>query len=452
MIADAPNRADPPPLDPPEIAVSAAWHGQRFSAPLRTVDGHSVEVVHRGVWSHGFGPDFRDALLLFEGRELRAGSVEVHRRTSGWAAHGHARDPRYDDVVLHVVLTHDGAETRRHDGALVPVLELRGRAAIALDARFATADWGRFGGDACAPELVRANPEAVRIAILRLGDTRLAGKAARIEAQLTGATPGDVLYREIWDGLGYSANREPMRAVAERLPLAAIEAALTTAPPGQRLTYALALLFGVAGFLPLAPVDATFAGLTPSDVAAIEAVWATRAEPWRHLTIAPTAWTRARVRPANHPAARLAAGAALLAHLPAGLVPGLLAPIRAGHDPIATLRERSERDAPPGLGADRAAAIVANAVIPFALALAEHTGDRALSDAAALAWERIPAAEPNAVTRRALRQVAGDARLPGLGARGQQGLLHLDAALCSPRRCFECPVAHLALTEGGGTA
>jgi len=433
--------------NPPEIAISSVWRGQQFSGPLRTVDGQTLEVVHRGVWSNGFGPDFRDALILFDGRELRAGSVEVHRRTSGWAAHGHGRDPRYDDVVLHVVLNHDGAETRRHDGALVPVLELSGRVAIAVDARFATADWGRFGGEACAPDLARANPNAIRTAILRLGDSRLASKAAKIEAQLTGDTPGDVLYREIWDGLGYTANREPMRAVAERLPLATIESALTTTPPGQRFTYALALLFGVAGFLPLAPADAAFADISPADVTAIETVWATRGHPWREVTIAPTAWTRARVRPANHPVARLAAGAALLANLPGGLIPGLLAPIRAGDDPIAAIRDKTERDGHPGLGFDRAAAIVANALLPFALALAEHTGDRALTDVAALAWERLPAAESNAVTRRAHRQVAGDARLTGLGARGQQGLIHLDATLCAPRRCFECPIAHLTLTE-----
>ncbi len=84
--------------DPPKIALSAAWQAGRFAAPLRTIDGRTVEVVHRGTWSHGFGPDFRDALLLFDGRELRSGSVEIHLHTSAWADHGHHLDPRYDDV------------------------------------------------------------------------------------------------------------------------------------------------------------------------------------------------------------------------------------------------------------------------------------------------------------------------------------------------------------------
>ena len=86
--------------DVPEVVLSAAWHAQRFAAPLRTVDGRALDVIHRGTWTHGFGPDFRDALLLFDGRELRAGSVEVHLRTAGWAHHGHHLDPKYDDVVV----------------------------------------------------------------------------------------------------------------------------------------------------------------------------------------------------------------------------------------------------------------------------------------------------------------------------------------------------------------
>ncbi len=90
---------------------------------------------------------------------------------------------------------------------------------------------------------------------------------------------------------------------------------------------------------------------------------------------------------------------------------------------------------------------MANAIVPFALALAEHTGDPDLSESASRAWERLPAADSNQITRRAQRQVAGDRRIAGLGSRGQQGLIHLDASFCSPRRCFECPIAHAVVRE-----
>jgi hypothetical protein len=91
--------------------------------------------------------------------------------------------------------------------------------------------------------------------------------------------------------------------------------------------------------------------------------------------------------------------------------------------------------------------LLTNAVVPFALALAEQTGDAALLEAAARAWERLPAAEPNDVTRRAERQVAGQARLGKLGGRGLQGLIQLDSTLCAPRRCYECPVARAVVAS-----
>ena len=438
------------PAQIPEIALSQAWHEQRFATPLQTITGRTVEIIHRGLWSHGFGPDFRDALLLFDGHELCAGGVEVHVRTTAWKQHGHHLDPRYNEVVLHVVHRHDGGETRRLDGALVPIVELGPVLATPLALNTPdTADWNRFGGEVCAPELARREPAAIRAILVRLGDLRLATKAARLEARLTAEPPAETLYQEVWDGLGYRANREPMRALATLLPLAALEAALAAVAPHNRIALARGLLFGAAGFLPLAPSDAAFARLTPAAVAAAEAMWEEFGRGWHDQALAPTAWTRARVRPANHPAARLATAAALVAvaHDHGGLPAALLAPLRAGSDPVVALRQLAVGHDAPGLGDDRAAAIVANGLIPFALALAEQTGEFALTDGAARAWERIPAAEPNEVTRRAQRQIGGEARLGPLGGRGQQGLIQLDTTLCAPRRCFECPIAHRVLAE-----
>ena len=112
------------------------------------------------------------------------------------------------------------------------------------------------------------------------------------------------------------------------------------------------------------------------------------------------------------------------------------------------LRALSSTDETPGIGLDRASAILASSLLPFALALAQQTSDPVLLDGAALVWERMAGPASNAVTRRALGQVAGEERLSGLGARGQQGLIHLDQTLCAPRRCRECPIAHAAVSYG----
>src|SRR6476620_4278205 len=106
-----------------EITLCAAWHSGATAATLQSVSGDSIEIVHRGAWTHGLGPDFRDALILFNERELRSGSIEVHHRTRGWTDHHH-HDPAYNAVILHLVAHHDGSQTQRQDGSIVPVAEL----------------------------------------------------------------------------------------------------------------------------------------------------------------------------------------------------------------------------------------------------------------------------------------------------------------------------------------
>ncbi|MBA3416232.1 MAG: DUF2851 family protein [Chloroflexia bacterium] len=428
--------------DPPEIAVSLAWHLGKLPASFETTDGRRVEVIHRGAWSHGLGPDFADAMLLFDGREVRTGAVEIHVAARGWTDHGHHLDPRYQTVVLHVVLRDDGVVARRADGAVVPVAVVDRRLLDGLELTgWTAATWDRFGGTVCAADLAATDPAVLREAIFGLGDSRLAARAARIEARLTSLPPSEVLWTELLDGLGFSANREPMRTLAAALPIALLEERLAAALSADRLPLARGLLFGVAGFLPLAPADASFAGFEPGSVALAETAWANAGGAWLGSTLPPTAWTRARVRPANHPAVRLAAAARMVVNaLPrGGLLGALLDPLHDGGDPAAVL---SDLATPPGVGPDRALDIVASGLIPFALALGSQSGDRSLSDAASLAWERLPGSGGNVVTRRALRQVAGEAGLGRLGARGQQGLQHLDTALCGPRRCYECPIAH----------
>jgi hypothetical protein len=209
-----------------------------------------------------------------------------------------------------------------------------------------------------------------------------------------------------------------MRLVAETLPLARLEAILSANETSAHPSIARGLLFGAAGFLPASPSDANAAGWTPAETNAAEAAWTRYGGAWSGATLPPTAWTRARVRPANHPARRLEAGAAILAGAmrQGGLLHVLLEGVRSGATLSELLRELAGSGSTQPLGAGRA-------------------------------WESLPAAEPNEITRRAMRQVAGDARLPGLGARGQQGLIHLDQTLCAPRRCFQCPIGHAATSS-----
>jgi Protein of unknown function (DUF2851) len=430
-----------------EITLSAAWHAGAVPARLETIDGVSLEIIHRGTWSHGLGPDFHDALILFDGRELRAGSVEIHLRTRGWRDHGHHLDPAYDTVTLHLVGQHDGTETRRLNGGVVPVAVIGPVDRFAIP-EFAAWDWHTVGGATCASRLATISPESAREILRSLGDVRLAGRSARLEGRLSVEPPGQVLWSELLDGLGFAVNRGPMRELARNVSLSSIEALLHTMPSDSREAVARGALLGAAGFLPLSPSEAHLGRLTNRDVTELESHWLEHGGPWHEEMIPATSWNRSRVRPLNHPVARLLAAACLLtsASSRGGTLPAILGVVLEPADPIQRLRALTGNDTHPGIGSDRAIDMLASGIIPLALALAAHSGDLDLADAASRQWERLPAPSPNAVTSRAVHQVAGPAPVGKIGARGAQGLIHLDTVLCQPRRCFECPIAAAELS------
>src|SRR5690606_29567876 len=72
------------------------------------------------------GPDFSGARIRFADTSELTGDVELHLRAADWDAHGHARDPAYDRVILHVVLFPPGARaiTTGGRGNEIPVLAL----------------------------------------------------------------------------------------------------------------------------------------------------------------------------------------------------------------------------------------------------------------------------------------------------------------------------------------
>lgn len=453
-VAPDPEFRLPAAKHPRELAMSAAWHGA-LVRDLVTVDGRRVNVIFHGLWSHGFGPDFSDAMIEIEGDGLLSGAVEVHGRSSEWTAHGHHLDARYNAVILHVVSRIDATETRRADGRIVPVVTLGvpDDVLFSIDSRLPEI-WTELGGEVCAADLATREPRRLRAAIWRLGDQRLDRRVRRFEGELCVAPLANVALRALLDAFGYSENRAPMGAVAERLMMANIPERWQVGPSHPaRSTERTALVLGIAGFLPLSPQDAHFSGLAPQEIAEIERVWFTTSARFSESPVPATAWTRARTRPANHPVARLMCAITLLDRTDGDPFSVLLDQVRLRADIPAVIRRLANVPDRPALGESRAIAIAANVVLPLALALARHIADPELEDAASEAWAQLPVAGWSRPAKRARYQAVGDARLDRLGERGIQGLIHLDRHLCTPRRCYECPIAAEVVRDrqGSGT-
>src|SRR6185436_13724516 len=76
---------------------------------LKTLDGQSVRVLHPGFKNVEAGPDFRGAIVQIGTEPPRAGDVEVDVRSGGWHAHGHDRNPNFQNVILHVIWEGEGS-------------------------------------------------------------------------------------------------------------------------------------------------------------------------------------------------------------------------------------------------------------------------------------------------------------------------------------------------------
>lgn len=321
-----------------ERHVQAIWYDAALRPRnLRTRRGSEVVVVSPGEWNLGAGPDFRGAVLEI-GRERRriVGDVEIHLCPTDWDLHGHGADPNYRNVVAHVTWRGGPVPTTLPPGAVSIWLgrfmaEKSDFAADQID--LAAYPYSRLPLDErpCQRRLA-ADPEFAREVLRSAGRHRLRMKARRLGGRLGEATANcrgadcaaarrrQVFYEEIMAALGYSRNTAQFRHVAERVPIAFL--------PHETDAARTALL--VAGGF--------------------------------------EEWNRAGLRPWNQPEKRLADAAAVFTST-------MTMDLAAASD-FSTASCRSMVAAMCGartkgmgcMGRGRAAAVLANVVVPFALA------------------------------------------------------------------------------------
>jgi hypothetical protein len=389
-----------------EAALALIWEGQRYPpGALATAAGGRVEVLHPGRRGGGAGPDFREAALVIDG-ERRLGDVELHLRASAFASHGHATDPAYDNVVLHVVFEDNaGGRTRLASGASVPV------AAFAPWVRRRAADIAAWSAqpplfeEPCRGAGTRLHTAGILKALAAAGRRRLLERSDSLALEAARLGADEAVWAALLVCLGYGGDRDGFRRLAGLASLGPLR--------GRSESETEAALLYLAG---LGPPPA-FA-LPPPIVPPVR---------------------EARGRPANAPGRRLAAAATLLARADGGLA-------KAVRDSVVTAgsgRELVDAWVVPArqgrlalLGRERAQELVINVVLPFAAtqpSLRAHALDLA---------EVLPPLRPYGRTVALERNLAGvDGRRAVRSALAQQGLLVYQAEWCSQGGCGRCPLS-----------
>lgn len=72
----------------------------------QTISGKNIQIVSRGEINLFGGPDFSNIAILGESG-LVIGDAEFHKHSGDWNQHGHSRDEKYNNVILHIVIDHN---------------------------------------------------------------------------------------------------------------------------------------------------------------------------------------------------------------------------------------------------------------------------------------------------------------------------------------------------------
>jgi len=412
------------------------WQHQYFDkTDLRTAGGEEIQVLKPGHRNTDAGPDFLNARLRLGDVEWN-GAVEIHLKASDWQRHNHQVDAKYDQVVLHVVHTHD-VEVARTNGSVIPALALGPRLGPELFARYqALYDAPAAASLPCAPLLGQV-PEITKIMMAeRALLERIEAKADAVVVlhERLGHDWEATAYHTLMAAFGFQKNSEPLARLAKAVPLAV----LRRHRHDQRQLEAL--LFGQAGFLvenDETAADAYIQGLRQEH------------EFLRHKydlgasALAVHEWNYLRLRPANFPPVRLGQLAGLLHARPA-LFDALLTA-----QSVAALVEFFRAPAPaywrahfrpgrpgkvPDLGKSSIDLLITNVVVPLRVAYARSVGQSALVESSVALLAELPA-EHNQFT-----DVYGALGFGHRTAADSQGLLALHKSYCAPRRCLHCAI------------
>jgi hypothetical protein len=372
-----------------EREVARRWWSLPLPSLLPVNSGNTYQLLYAGRPGGSMGPDVHDAVLrVLATDEQLAGDVEFHTASSEWRQHHHDDDPRYNQVILHVVLIcNDLQPTLRQDGTVVPVCSLYdlpppAQPAFALPLQTAATVWP------CQQHLPLLSKQACNKLLREAGLMRFEQKAHTFVEQLH-AFEADVS-RPLWPG------RDTAVPTSEHCLLVALAEALGYGRDRALFQAIGRVLLGQTTVIP-EPLAHT-AEPSPLDTRRLHVL--------RSLSqLIPELW------PTLHTAFCADTAMSTLAALRAFFVTR-------------------------GLSQARTDILLCNVVLPFAVAVALLEQNAPLAERAEAVYLLHPGLPSNAITRMMTRQLLLE-REPS-GACRQQGLHSIYQQTCHAKLCAVC--------------
>lgn len=434
----------------PESLLQLLWkeHPHYLTAEPKLNDGTPITIISAGEHNeHRGGPDFLGGKIALDGVIL-FGDIEIHRNHDDWQKHDHAGDANYSQVILHVV--HEFDEDAEIKPPNIPTLVLKEN----LDFRqrqfwqeLFEKHYARSPELPCFPHNLSVPMKLKRKVIAKMSAARLDELVARYDATSKEKLLSTV-YERVLDALGYSENRDPMKALASILPRELLIEIREQENKDSLESIFEALFFGASGLL-MKP-SAEFTDDVNEYLLDLGARWnALQVSYPIAATLAESDWAFFRIRPLNTPYRRIALAAALAAKYFSRTDFSIYKEIdyEIGNT-FWMMRTsfKSTLDAPHSLlGTERRRAIHLNVIMPARIAASLSDKKRTVndlrnewlslhSDASA---KYINVIEQELLEGEKINTVAGE-----------QGALMLHRNFCLNRRCNECPVGERLIEKG----
>lgn len=403
---------------------------------LKTSGGQMVTIQEAGRLNRDSGPDFSDARIQI-GKELWAGNVEIHFKSSDWDLHAHSEDSAYESVILHVVIHHD-RDIVKKDGTMLPTLSLSSHLSIdhfrGYDRFVNSRSWV-----ACENQVADVDPflwfnQKERMAIERL---ELRSQKVLEDLNSLHGNWEELCYRWLARTMGAKVNAEPFSRLVRITPL---ELVLKHRDSDLSLE---ALFLGQSGLLTIEE------GKDDPYVKSLHTEYSFLAHKYSLKAMDPVAWKNARIRPSSAPAIRVVQFSRLWTHKN-GLHSELLdadaynlkerfSVSLDGYwkNHIAAGKESATRV--KRIGDSLKDRILINVVAPIRFAYGLWMKEQRFKDSALSLLESVKAEDNRLIRNWIATGVSVDSAFES------QSLLHLKAKYCDEKKCLHCAIGQQIL-------
>ncbi len=196
------------------------WENQHFNfRELSTIDGQKIQIHDPGDLNKTDGPDFSSAEITI-GNLRWFGDIELHWQHSDWKAHAHHNDINYNNVILHVVFEETSRNSFRNDDTSIPTLCLNRYLSNPL--QHFLKRYQRQSQLPCAGQLSFISEDAFEQQLKKAHKEYFEQKVDDLLIFYDPDLPPSQAWLKLlaiglFDGLGISHNRPPMRKLAQLL-------------------------------------------------------------------------------------------------------------------------------------------------------------------------------------------------------------------------------------------